>query len=52
MPHEVSKMSPELIQGCDLLEGDLGGVGSIIYWKYTHGMYFILHNSVHYYVQE
>ncbi|KZV13850.1 kirola-like [Dorcoceras hygrometricum] len=35
MPHEVS-MSPELIQGCDLLEGDLGGVGSIIYWKYTH----------------
>ncbi|XP_073023053.1 kirola-like [Primulina eburnea] len=36
MPHEISKMSPELIQGCDLHEGDLGSVGSVIFCKYTH----------------
>ncbi|KZV13991.1 kirola-like [Dorcoceras hygrometricum] len=36
MPHEVSKMSPELIQGCDLHEGELGTEGSVIVWKYTH----------------
>ncbi|KZV56137.1 MLP-like protein 34-like [Dorcoceras hygrometricum] len=36
MPHEVSKMSPEVIQGCDLHEGELGTEGSVLVWKYTH----------------
>ncbi|XP_073147143.1 kirola-like [Henckelia pumila] len=36
MPHEISKMSPEIVQGCDLHEGEFGTVGSIIIWNYTH----------------
>ncbi|KAL0296595.1 UNVERIFIED_CONTAM: Kirola [Sesamum radiatum] len=36
-PHHVSGMSPDLVQGCDLHEGDWGTVGSIICWSYTDG---------------
>ncbi|XP_073148060.1 kirola-like [Henckelia pumila] len=35
-PHEISSMSPEIIQGCSLHEGEMGSVGSIYVWKYTH----------------
>ncbi|XP_073137967.1 kirola-like [Henckelia pumila] len=35
-PHEISNMSPRNIQGFDLHEGELGTVGSVIFWKFTH----------------
>ncbi|XP_011092069.1 kirola-like [Sesamum indicum] len=35
-PHHVSGMSPDIIQGCDLHQGNWGTVGSIICWSYTH----------------
>ncbi|CAA0840794.1 MLP-like protein 28 [Striga hermonthica] len=35
-PHHVSTASPDKVQGCDLIEGDFGHVGSIICWRYTH----------------
>ncbi|WMV44914.1 hypothetical protein MTR67_038299 [Solanum verrucosum] len=34
-PHHVSAMSPLLVQGFDLLEGDNGTVGSKVCWTYT-----------------
>ncbi|WMV44925.1 hypothetical protein MTR67_038310 [Solanum verrucosum] len=34
-PHHVSTMSPLHVQGFDLLEGDIGTVGSKICWTYT-----------------
>ncbi|KAK6779716.1 hypothetical protein RDI58_021900 [Solanum bulbocastanum] len=34
-PHHVSTMSPLHVQGFDLLEGDIGTVGSKICWNYT-----------------
>uniref|UniRef100_M1ALE5 Major latex n=1 Tax=Solanum tuberosum TaxID=4113 RepID=M1ALE5_SOLTU len=36
-PHHVSTMSPLHIQGLELLEGDIGIVGSKICWNYTLG---------------
>lgn len=38
-PHHVSKASGDKIQGCDLIEGEWGKVGSIITWKYFHGLF-------------
>lgn len=38
-PHHISNMSPGNIQGVDLHEGEWGTVGSVIFWKYVHGMY-------------
>ncbi|CAI9785454.1 unnamed protein product [Fraxinus pennsylvanica] len=35
-PHHLSGMSPANIQKCDLHEGQLGTVGSVIYLNYTH----------------
>ncbi|XP_057781595.1 kirola-like [Salvia miltiorrhiza] len=35
-PNQVSIASPDKVQGCDLLEGQFGQVGAIIYWTYTH----------------
>ncbi|MGF2470424.1 hypothetical protein ACQUWT_25675 [Ralstonia pseudosolanacearum] len=32
----MSTMSPDIVQGCDLHEGEFGHVGSIICWTYTH----------------
>ncbi|GAA0139868.1 hypothetical protein LIER_01332 [Lithospermum erythrorhizon] len=34
-PSYVSKLSP-VIQGCDLIEGQWGNVGSVNYWTFTH----------------
>ena len=34
----ISEMSHGNIQGVDLLEGDWGTVGSVIFFKYTIGM--------------
>ncbi|CAK9152124.1 unnamed protein product [Ilex paraguariensis] len=34
-PHHVFNMSP-IVQGCDLIEGEFGTVGSVIRWRYTH----------------
>ncbi|XP_057781599.1 kirola-like [Salvia miltiorrhiza] len=34
-PENISIMSPDKIQGCDLHEGQFGHVGSIICWRYT-----------------
>ncbi|KAJ4710007.1 MLP protein [Melia azedarach] len=36
-PHIVASMSPQSIQGCDLLEGQWGNPGCIICWRYFHG---------------
>lgn len=38
-PNHLSTVSPHKIQGCDLHEGEYGRVGSIVYWRYTHGTY-------------
>ncbi|KAL2545899.1 MLP-like protein [Forsythia ovata] len=35
-PHQIPKMSPTTIQGCDLHQGEWGTVGSVIFWNYTH----------------
>ncbi|KAL2500013.1 MLP-like protein [Abeliophyllum distichum] len=35
-PHQIPKMSPTTIQGCDLHQGEWGTVGSVIIWNYTH----------------
>ncbi|KAL3830782.1 hypothetical protein ACJIZ3_019584 [Penstemon smallii] len=35
-PHQISGMSPQKIQNCDLHEGEWGAVGSVIFWNYTH----------------
>ncbi|CAH9087673.1 unnamed protein product [Cuscuta europaea] len=35
-PHKVSTASPQKLQGCDLLEGEFGHVGSVLCWRYTH----------------
>lgn len=37
-PHHLSTVSPHKVQGCDVHEGQYGHVGSIISWRYTHGM--------------
>lgn len=36
-PHHISNMSPNIVQGCELHEGEWGTVGSKIFWNYTHG---------------
>ncbi|ESR61439.1 MLP-like protein 34 [Citrus sinensis] len=35
-PHIMASMSPQSIQGCDLLEGEWGKPGCIICWRYSH----------------
>ncbi|CAI9785470.1 unnamed protein product [Fraxinus pennsylvanica] len=35
-PHQIPKISPTTIQGCDLHEGEWGTVGSVYFWNYTH----------------
>ncbi|CAH9134211.1 unnamed protein product [Cuscuta epithymum] len=34
-PHKISTASPEKLHGCDLLEGEFGHVGSVMYATYT-----------------
>lgn len=38
-PNDLSKISPEHVKGCELLEGEWGAVGSIINWTYLIGNY-------------
>lgn len=34
-PQDISKATPNVIQGCDLREGDqCGKVGSVLFWNY------------------
>ncbi|KAK8526240.1 hypothetical protein V6N13_017292 [Hibiscus sabdariffa] len=35
-PHHVHHTCKDKIQGCDLLEGEWGKVGTIIHWNYVH----------------
>ncbi|KAL7597907.1 hypothetical protein Lser_V15G26316 [Lactuca serriola] len=35
-PYEIAIISPDKVQGCDLIDGDRGDVGSVICWHYTH----------------
>ncbi|KAK8567550.1 hypothetical protein V6N13_105510 [Hibiscus sabdariffa] len=35
-PHHVHHTSYEKIQGCDLVEGEFGKPGVIVFWKYVH----------------
>ncbi|KAL4351622.1 hypothetical protein GQ457_06G036670 [Hibiscus cannabinus] len=37
-PHHVHHTSSERVQGCDLHEGEFGTAGSIICWRYVHGI--------------
>ena len=37
-PHEINNIHPELIQGCDLHDGEFGTPGSVICWNYSIGM--------------
>ncbi|KAL7606648.1 hypothetical protein Lser_V15G14978 [Lactuca serriola] len=35
-PYAILNMCPNSIQGCDILDGEWGSVGSVIIWKYHH----------------
>ncbi|KAL0701412.1 hypothetical protein Bca4012_057534 [Brassica carinata] len=35
--HDMPNASPSFIQGCELHEGKIGQVGSIVTWNYFHG---------------
>ncbi|GKA87983.1 kirola-like protein [Tanacetum coccineum] len=35
-PHKVTEASPTCIQNCQVHEGELGTVGSILFWNYIH----------------
>ncbi|CAK9152123.1 unnamed protein product [Ilex paraguariensis] len=35
-PHHITNMSPSIIQGVSIHEGEWGTVGSIMFWNYTH----------------
>ncbi|KAL1544899.1 kirola-like [Salvia divinorum] len=35
-PQHISTISPEIVKGCELHEGEFGHVGSIICWDYIH----------------
>ncbi|KAK8681507.1 hypothetical protein V6N13_053909 [Hibiscus sabdariffa] len=35
-PHHVHHTCGDKVQGCDLHEGELGKVGSVIIWRYVH----------------
>ncbi|KAI3500230.1 hypothetical protein L1887_36048 [Cichorium endivia] len=35
-PHEVSKLTPTNVQNCEILEGEVGTVGSVLLWNYFH----------------
>ncbi|KAF5939986.1 hypothetical protein HYC85_021153 [Camellia sinensis] len=36
-PHHIYNMSPNHVQSVELLEGQWGTPGCVIFWKYTHG---------------
>ncbi|XP_048599054.1 MLP-like protein 34 [Brassica napus] len=33
---EISSVCPSYVQGCELREGEMGQVGSIVVWRYVH----------------
>ncbi|KAH7516330.1 hypothetical protein FEM48_Zijuj10G0123600 [Ziziphus jujuba var. spinosa] len=33
-PHRISNISPNFVQSCELLQGQWGTEGSVIFWKY------------------
>ncbi|EYU32956.1 hypothetical protein ABFS82_11G051000 [Erythranthe guttata] len=35
-PHQITDITPEKVQGCDLHEGEFGHVGTIVNWRYTY----------------
>ncbi|XWS63939.1 hypothetical protein CRYUN_Cryun06bG0144400 [Craigia yunnanensis] len=35
-PSQLCSISPDVIQACDLLDGDWGNLGSITQWSYVH----------------
>ncbi|KAI3500233.1 hypothetical protein L1887_36051 [Cichorium endivia] len=35
-PHEVPNLTPTSIQNCQILEGEVGTVGSVLLWSYFH----------------
>ncbi|KAL4364037.1 hypothetical protein GQ457_04G009700 [Hibiscus cannabinus] len=44
-PHHMHHACYDKIQGCDLHEGEFGKVGTVVIWRYVHGMvqfFFIL----------
>lgn len=36
-PQDISKATPDNIQGCDVQEGEFGKVGSVLLWNYAIG---------------
>lgn len=40
-PHETCNIHPELLQSCDLHEGEFGKTGTILLWNYVLGIYII-----------
>ncbi|KVH97670.1 hypothetical protein Ccrd_000228, partial [Cynara cardunculus var. scolymus] len=36
-PNDLASITPAKVHGCDILDGQLGAVGSVISWNYTHG---------------
>jgi len=42
-PHHISNVSPGVIQGCALHEGDWGNENSVINWDYVHGKEILDH---------
>ncbi|XP_024988949.1 kirola-like [Cynara cardunculus var. scolymus] len=35
-PNDLASITPAKVHGCDILDGQLGAVGSVISWNYTH----------------
>lgn len=41
-PQDVSKASPENVQGCEVREGEMGRVGTLLSWNYVYGKQHII----------
>lgn len=37
-PNDIAMMLPDKVHSCDLVEGQLGSVGSVLCWNFTFGM--------------
>ena len=49
-PHHISNVSPGIVQGCALHEGDWGKEGSVINWDYVHGKEILDHINKYIYI--
>jgi len=38
-PHHISNICSDKIQGVELHEGEWDKVGTILYWRYVHGLF-------------